>query len=300
MAIERSKQKKTSQFKRPAAETQTRLADRKDDGLHGDPHASGRVAVADNTQDPDFMTSLARGLSVMQAFSRTSPRMTPSQISTHTGLSRAAVRRCLHTLRLLGFIDVEETNQFSLSHRVLTLSHAYTTSSRLPRTAQPILEKLSGILHESCSVATLVDDELLYVARAHVSRIMTVDLAIGSRLPAYCTSMGRILLAHLPSSQLDRYFQRVTLQRRTSRTITSETKLRKVLQAVRIQGFAVVDQELEEGLRSVAVPVRAVGGEVVAALNIGAQALRMPVEEIESRFLPHLLAAANTLSQALL
>ena len=300
MAIERSKPKKTSQLKRPAAETQTRLADKKDDRLHGKSKPTGQFAVADNTQDPDFMTSLARGLSVMQAFSRISPRMTPSQISTHTGFSRAAVRRCLHTLRLLGFIDVEETNQFSLSHRVLTLSHAYTTSSRLPRAAQPILEKLSGILHESCSVATLVDDELLYVARAHVSRIMTVDLAIGSRLPAYCTSMGRILLAHLPSGQLDRYFQRVTLQRRTSRTITSETKLRKVLQAVRIQGFAVVDQELEEGLRSVAVPVRAGGGEVVAALNIGAQALRMPAEEIESRFLPHLLASADTLSQALL
>jgi IclR family transcriptional regulator, pca regulon regulatory protein len=249
--------------------------------------------------DPDFMTSLARGLSVMQAFTRTAPRMTPSQISTQTRLSRASVRRCLHTLKELGFVDVEETNQFSLSQRVLTLSHAYTSSSALPRAAQPILEKLSGVLHESCSVATLVDDELLYVARAHVSRIMTVDLAIGSRLPAYCTSMGRVLLAHLPPKQLQQYFERVELVRHTSRTIVSMTKLRKVLEKVRRKGFAIVDQELEDGLRSVAVPVRGAGDEVVAAMNIGTQAQRMPVEEVENRILPHLRKAAKSLRQAL-
>ncbi len=261
--------------------------------LHSEAKAAGKV------QDPDFMTSLARGLSVMQVFSRNSPRMTASQISAATGLSRAAVRRCLHTLRLLGYVDVEETNLFSLSHRVLTLSHAYTSSSRLPRAAQPILEKLSGVLHESCSVATLVDDELLYVARAHVSRIMTVDLGIGSRLPAYCTSMGRVLLAHLPERELDRYFEQVTLQRYTARTVVSKTRLRKILGEVRNRGFAVVDQELEDGLRSVAVPVKGAGDEVVAAMNTGTHALRLPVDEIEARILPHLLAAARNLSGAL-
>ena len=277
MSNNKSKARKNAQGKTPLAET------------HG----------SKSTPDPDFMTSLARGLSVMRAFSRNSPRMTPSQVSAATRLSRAAVRRCLHTLRLLGFVDVEETNQFSLSHRVLTLSHAYTSSSRLPRAAQPILEKLRGILHESCSVATLVDDELLYVARAHVSRIMTVDLAIGSRLPAYCTSMGRVLLAHLPAPHLDQYLRRVKLERHTVRTVTSESKLRKILETVHFQGYAVVDQELEDGLRSVAVPVRA-GREVVAALYIGTQALRMPMEEIESRILPALLQAVAKLSQALL
>jgi len=261
--------------------------------LHSEAKAAGKV------QDPDFMTSLARGLSVMQVFSRNSPRMTASQISAATGLSRAAVRRCLHTLRLLGYVDVEENNLFSLSHRVLTLSHAYTSSSRLPRAAQPILEKLSGVLHESCSVATLVDDELLYVARAHVSRIMTVDLGIGSRLPAYCTSMGRVLLAHLPERELDRYFEQVTLQRYTARTVVSKTRLRKILGEVRNRGYAVVDQELEDGLRSVAVPVKGAGDEVVAAMNTGTHALRLPVDEIEARILPHLLAAARNLSGAL-
>ena len=249
--------------------------------------------------DPDYMTSLARGLSVMQAFSRDTPRMTPSQVSAKTGLSRAAVRRCLHTLRLLGFVDIEELNQFSLSHRVLTLSHAYTSSSRLPQAAQPILERLSEILHESCSVATLVDDELLYVARAHVSRIMTVDLAIGSRLPAYCTSMGRVMLANLSPGELEGYFERVSLRKHTPRTIVSKTRLRKILEGVRLKGFAIVDQELEDGLRSLAVPVRGLENEVVAALNIGTHALRMPTEDVESRFLPHLLAAAKSLSQSL-
>ncbi len=249
--------------------------------------------------DPDFMTSLARGLRVMQAFTRSSPRMTVSQVSSKTGLSRAAVRRCLYTLSQLGFVRVEDSKFFSLSPRVLTLSHAYTSSSRLSSAAQPILENLSGVLHESCSVATLEEDDLLYVARAHVSRIMTVDLAIGSRLPAYCTSMGRVLLAHLPGDQLDSYLANVVLQRHTSRTIVSVGRLRKVLSEVQRSGFAMVDQELEEGLRSVAVPVRSAGDVVVAAMNIGAQAQRMPLDEIEKRFLPHLLEAAGNLSLAL-
>jgi len=249
--------------------------------------------------DPDFMTSLARGLSVMQAFTRVSPRMTSSQISAKTGFSRAAVRRCLHTLHKLGFVHIEEVKYFYLSPRVLTLSQAYTFSSRLPEAAQPILEKLSGELHESCSVATLDGDEILYVARAHVSRIMTVDLTIGSRLPAYCTSMGRVLLANLPQDQLDRYLQNVALVRHTARTVVSVRKLRNILSEVRLQGFAMVDQELEDGLRSVAVPIRSVGDDVVAAMNIGTQALRMPTDEIAKRFLPALLEGARELSMAL-
>ena len=276
------------------------------EGTHPGPSEKGERANAAETtlttakpNDPDFMTSLARGLSVMQAFTRRTPRMTPSQVSTRTGLSRAAVRRCLHTLHQLGFVDIEGTNQFSLSQRVLTLSHAYSSSSRLPRAAQPILETLSSCLHESCSVATLVDDELLYVARAHVSRIMTVDLAIGSRLPAYCTSMGRVLLAHLQPEQLDKYLERVALRRHTPRTIISPSRLRKILREVRLAGFAMVDQELEEGLRSLAVPVWSAENQVVAAMNIGTHAQRMPVEEINRRFLPQLQAAARELSRSL-
>jgi IclR family transcriptional regulator, pca regulon regulatory protein len=263
------------------------------------PDTSIVESPAQAAADPDFMMSLARGLTVIQAFTRDSPRMTISQVSARTNLSRAAVRRCLHTLNKLGFVHLEGGRYFSLSPRVLTLSHAYTSSSRLPSAAQPILEKLSGVVHESCSVATLDGDELLYVARAQVSRIMTVGLAIGSRLPAYCTSMGRVLLAELPPVELDRYLKRVELQRHTSRTITNAVSLRKVLADVRQSGFAMVDQELEDGLRSLAVPVRSVGDIIVAAMNIGAQAQRMPIEEVQTRFLPHLLAAAAELSTAL-
>ncbi len=245
------------------------------------------------------MTSLARGLAVIQAFTTSSPRMTISQVSVKTGLSRAAVRRCLHTLERLGFVYVGDGKYFSLSPRVLTLSHAYVSSSRLPVVAQPVLERLSAAVHESCSVATLDGDELLYVARAQVSRIMSVDLAIGSRLPAYCASMGRVLLAHLPPERLEDYLGRVVLKRHTPRTIVSAGRLRKVLAEVRRDSFAIVDQELEEGLRSLAVPVADVHGEVVAAMNIGAQAQRMPLEDLRSKFLPHLRNAARDLSLAL-
>lgn len=293
MPLESLESRKGATAAKPKAETgRTRKAAM-------DARPASPALPAASPRDPDFMTSLARGLSVMQAFSRTSPRMTVSQISAKTGLSRAAVRRCLHTLHLLGFVHSEEMKHFSLSPRVLTLSHAYTSSSRLPGAAQPILEKLSSVLHESCSVATLDGDEVCYVARAHVSRIMTVDLAIGSRLPAYCTSMGRVLLAHLPPEQLHGYFKRVALRRHTSRTIVSMSKLRKVLQDVRRNGFAMVDQELEDALRSLAVPVRDAGENVIAAMNIGTHAQRMPVDEIERRFLPQLLAAAGELSMAL-
>jgi IclR family pca regulon transcriptional regulator len=276
------------------------------DGVNRVPLEVGSAASTDRKGglegapgDPDFMTSLARGLSVIQSFTRESSRMTISQVSGKTDLSRAAVRRCLHTLKKLGFVDVEDERYFSLSPRVLALSHAYTSSGRLPSAAQPVLERLSALVHESCSVATLDGDELLYVARAHVSRIMTVDLAIGSRLPAYCTSMGRVLLGHLPAQALEEYLSRVTLRRHTSRTVVSVLMLRKLLGEVRNNGYALVDQELEEGLRSLAVPVRNADDEVVAAMNVGAQAQRMPLEELQSRFLWPLMGAAKELTLAL-
>ena len=154
--------------------------------------------------DPNFMTSLARGLIVIQAFTQQSPQMTISQLSVKTGLSRAAVRRCLYTLTKLGFAGAEDGQRYALRPRMLSLSHTYTTSSTLSTAAQPILERMSGTLRESFSVATLDGDEIVYIARTQVpSRVMAVDLHIGSRLPAYCTSMGRVLLAYLPPDQLD-------------------------------------------------------------------------------------------------
>ena len=246
--------------------------------------------------DPNFMTSLARGLLVIQSFSPQHPQMTISQLAVKTGLSRAAVRRCLYTLTKLGFAGAEDGSRYALRPRMLTLSNTYSTSSSLSTAAQPIIERMSANLRESFSVATLDGDDIVYVARANVNRVMVaVDLHIGSRLPAYCTSMGRVLLAYLPSEQLEQYLSRAVLTPHTTRTITSVDKLRLALRNVRRNGYALVDQELEVGLRSLAVPVYSPTGRVVATINLSGHAPRMPVFDMQTRFLPHLRNAAAEL-----
>jgi len=246
--------------------------------------------------DPNFMTSLARGLIVIQAFTQQHPQMTISQLSVKTGLSRAAVRRCLYTLTKLGFAGAEDGQRYALRPRMLTLSHTYTTSSALSTAAQPILERMSASFRESFSVATLDGEDIVYIARTTVPRVMAVDLHIGSRLPAYCTSMGRVLLAYLPTEQLEQYLARVDLIPHTTRTITSVEKLRLALRNVRRLGYALVDQELEVGLRSLAVPVYAPSGRVVATVNLSGNAPRMPVFEMQTQFLSTLRQAASELS----
>jgi len=246
--------------------------------------------------DPNFMTSLARGLIVIQAFSQQNPQMTISQLSVRTGLSRAAVRRCLYTLTKLGFAGAEDGSRYSLRPRLLALSHTYTASNTLTSAAQPILERMSAALRESFSVATLDGEDIVYVARTTVSRVMAVDLHIGSRLPAYCTSMGRVLLAYLSADQLEQYLERVTLAPHTPRTVTSAEKLRVLLRNVRRNGYALCDQEYEIGLRSLAVPVFSPNGRVTATINLSGNAPRISALEMQTRFLPHLRNAANELS----
>jgi IclR family pca regulon transcriptional regulator len=248
------------------------------------------------TGDPNFMTSLARGLLVIQSFTPQTPHMTISQLSVKTGLSRAAVRRCLYTLSKLGFAGAEDGSRYSLRPRMLTLSNTYSTSNSLASAAQPILERMSAAHHESFSVATLDGDDIVYIARTTVSRVMSVDLHIGSRLPAYCTSMGRILLAYLPTDQLEEYLARVVLTPHTTRTVNSIDKLRLLLRNVRRNGYALCDQEFEVGLRSLAVPVYSPSGRAVATINLSGSAPRMPVYEMQTRFLPHLRNAAAELS----
>ncbi len=242
------------------------------------------------------MTSLARGLIVIQAFTQQSPQMTISQLSIKTGLSRAAVRRCLYTLTKLGFAGAEDGSRYSLRPRMLTLSHTYTASNTLSSAAQPILERMSSALRESFSVATLDGEDIVYIARTTVSRLMAVDLHIGSRLPAYCTSMGRVLLAYLPSDQLESYLSRVVLTPYTTRTVNSIEKLRLHLRNIRRSGYAICDQEYEVGLRSLAVPVYAPSGRAVATINLSGNAQRMSVLDMQTRYLPHLRNAANELS----
>src|SRR6266571_7352896 len=179
--------------------------------------------------DPNFMTSLARGLAVIQSFSQTNSQLTISQISSKTGFSRAAVRRCLHTLVRLNFAGSDDNRNFYLRPRVLTLGHSYISSMPLAAAAQPILDHVSHTLRESCSIATLDGTEIVYIARANVTRIMSIDLGVGSRLPAFCTTMGRVLLAHLPPEEAEEVLSRIVFQRFTERTVVGVEKLRQIL-----------------------------------------------------------------------
>lgn len=260
------------------------------------PKTSPAAALEVFTGDPNFMTSLARGLIVIQAFTQQAPQMTISQLSIKTGLSRAAVRRCLYTLTKLGFAGAEDGSRYSLRPRMLTLSHTYTASNTLSSAAQPILERMSATLRESFSVATLDGEDIVYIARTSVSRVMSVDLHIGSRLPAYCTSMGRILLAYLPSEQLESYLAKVELIPYTTRTVNTIEKLRLHLRNIRRNGYSICDQEYEVGLRSLAVPVFSPSGRAVATINLSGNAQRMSVMDMQTRFLPHLRNAASELS----
>lgn len=249
----------------------------------------------DAMTDPSFMTSLARGLAVVQAFSDSRKPQTIANISQKTGIPRAAVRRCLHTLRELGYVDAE-LNNFSLRPKVLTLGYSYLSSTPLTVSAQPYLNDISRTLNESSSLAVLDDGEVLYVARAANSRVMSVALNTGSRLPAYCTSLGRVMLAYLPSDDLERYLAKTKLRAMTENTVVNQKRLREILAGVRQDGYAINDEELELGLRSIAVPVRGASGQVLAALNVGAQAARVSVKQLEKEFLPVLLRGAQELS----
>ncbi|HEX3159697.1 MAG TPA: IclR family transcriptional regulator C-terminal domain-containing protein [Gemmatimonadaceae bacterium] len=246
--------------------------------------------------DPDFMLSLARGLSVLRAFEHR-PALTTSQAAQLTGLSRATVRRCLHTLEKLGYV-APRGNAFVLRPALLTLAHAYLTGTSLAEAAQPVLQGVRDRLAESCSLGVLDGDEVVYLARAETRRIMSIALHVGSRVPAYCTSMGRVLLAHLPPAQLDAYLSGAPFPRRTPHTRATQAELRRVLAAVRRRGYALVDQELELGLRSIAVPVRDAAGEVVGAMNVGAPAARVSGREMAGRVRRELDAGARELSRA--
>lgn len=249
------------------------------------------------TGDPNFMSSLARGLAVIRAFSQQRRELTIAQLSHRTDIPRAAVRRCLYTLAKLGYVGTEDGRTYALRPRILALGHAYLSSTPLATAVQPLLDQISDELHESSSMAVLEGDEILYIARSSTTtRLMSIDLGLGSRLPAYCTSMGRVLLAELPPDDLGHYLSRVKLTRLTNRTVSSVADLKRVLAEVRRDGYAIVDQELEIGLRSMAVPVRDASGRCVAAINVGTQSARVSVAEMQARFLTPLQAAAAELA----
>ncbi len=258
-------------------------------------HTPSIAEEIDKLTDPSFMTSLARGLAVVKAFSDQRRPMTIAQLSHKTGIPRAAVRRCLYTLKQLGYAG-SEANNFFLKPKILSLGYSYLSSTPLTVSAQPCLNQVSQVLGESCSLAVFEQDEVLYISRSQTARVMSIALNAGSRLPAYCTSLGRVMLAALPAADLDAYLARVPLRPYTDRTVVSEERLREILAETAQQGFAVVEEELEIGLRSIAVPVRGATGTVMAALNVGAQATRVSRAQMEQVFLPVLLNASAELS----
>ena len=242
-------------------------------------------------RDADFVQSLERGLAVICAFDRDHAELTLSEVAATTGVTRATARRFLLTLERLGYVR-SDGRFFSLTPRVLELGYAYLSSLSLPEVAEPHLEALVAEVNESSSVSVLDGPDVVYVARVPVSRIMTVAISVGTRFPAFATSMGRVLLAGLEPAELDAYLDSVQLSRLTTRTVASVSGLRTELTKVRTQGYAIVDQELEEGLRSVAAPIRDRTGRTVAALNISAAASRNSIESIRRTLVPPLVATA--------
>ena len=223
--------------------------------------------------------------------------MSGADIAAITGLSRAAARRCLHTLQVLGYASARN-GAFELTPAVLALGQAYLDTSSIASAAQPILERVSERLQESSAVAVMDGEEIVFVARAATRRILSVEIAVGSRLPAACTASGRVLLAFGPAEIRRRFMSQVTLAARTSRTIVDKKALGAEIDRVRLQGYAIVDQELELGLRSAAVPVRRHDGVVVAALNVGVQAGRVDARTIQREFVPILREAADHIGRS--
>jgi len=254
------------------------------------------------TEQPDraseFVQSLERGLAVIRAFDAEHPELTLSEVARITGFTRATARRFLPTLVELGYMRTDG-RLFALRPRILDLGYAYLSSLSLPEVALPHMEKLVAAVHESSSVSVLDGDEVVYVARVPTKRIMTVAISVGTRFPAYATSMGRVLLAGQSDDWLDGYLATVKLRQLTARTIADPGRLREELLRVREQGWALVDQELEEGLRSVAVPIHDGAGEVAAAVNVSAHASRGSSAAIRAELLPHLLSTAALIEEDL-
>ncbi|MBA0126672.1 helix-turn-helix domain-containing protein [Haloechinothrix sp. YIM 98757] len=246
---------------------------------------------SDTERGTHRVQSLERGLAVIKAFNSGAAELTLSDVARSTGMTRAAARRFLLTLEGLGYVRTDG-KYFSLTARVLELGYSFLSSMSLPEVAQPHLERLSAEVHESSSVSILDGTDVVYVARVAVSRIMAVTINVGTRFPAHATSMGHVLLAGLDERALRSYLDEARLDRLTSRTITTPDELVTELRAVREQGWALVDQELEEGLRSIAVPIRDRGREVVAAANISSHASRTTLESMRAEVLPRLRECA--------
>jgi IclR family transcriptional regulator, pca regulon regulatory protein len=250
--------------------------------------------AAPRTRSTDFVQSLERGLAVIRAFDGDHAELSLSDVARTTGLPRAAARRFLLTLVDLGYVRTDG-KLFALRPRILELGYAYLSSIALPDVAQPHMEALVARVHESCSLSVLDNGDIIYVARVPTRRIMTVAINVGTRFPAYATSMGRVLLAGLSREDQDDYLAAADLRPLTPKTIHEAGKLRTALDRVASAGFAMVDQELEVGLRSIAVPVHDADGSVVAALNVSMHVGRGSADAARRELLPQLRETAGAI-----
>jgi IclR family transcriptional regulator, pca regulon regulatory protein len=256
------------------------------------------MSDSSDERDVGFVQSLSRGLAVIRAFDGENPELTLSEVARIAGLTRASARRFLHTLVDLGYMRTDG-RRFSLRAKILELGYAYLSSLSLPEVAMPHLEQLVEQVHESSSVSVLDGDEVVYVARVPTKRIMRIAISVGTHFPAFATSMGRVLLAGQSDDWLDGYLASAPMRPITRYTIADPARLRAELVRIRQDGWAFVDQELEEGLRSVAAPIRDGDGRVVAAMNLSAHASRGTAEQMLADFLEPLLRTAKLIEEDL-
>lgn len=245
-----------------------------------------------------FVQSFARGLSVIRAFGPTAREMTLTEVAERTGLTRAGARRILLTLQHLGYVAANE-RKFYLTPRILDLGYSYLSSMKLWDFAEPAMEDLVDKVHESCSVSVLDGTEIVYILRVPTRKIMTINLSIGSRLPAFCTSMGRVLLGDMDEAALASILNQSELKSYTKCTVTNPTRLKKIITDDHKKGWSLINQELEEGLCSIAVPLIDFSGRTIAAMNIGGNVTRTSESDLIKKVLPELQAAANKINTAL-
>lgn len=242
------------------------------------------------------MLSLARGIQVIIAFSERRSAATMSELALHTKLDRAVVRRCLYTLAHLGMVE-QVGRKFRLTPQVLSIGHAYFSSAEIVLKGQPLLDELGEKVHTNCALALLSDDEVLYLARSQSKRLLEQSLGLGSRLPAYCTSLGRVLLAHLGDDELDAYFERTQLTLYTEFTSIDEQKLRHILKRVKQDGYAIVEQEMALGLTGISIPIRTNKLDQLLALSVTVNPKYVHNTEIKRKYMPDMLELATQMEQ---
>ncbi|OYU26134.1 MAG: IclR family transcriptional regulator [Burkholderiales bacterium PBB2] len=245
-----------------------------------------------------YVQSFARGLSVIRAFDASAPRQTLTEVARRCGMTRAGARRILLTLETLGYVK-SDGRLFALTPKILDLGFAYLSSQPLWQFAEPVMQQLAAELGESVSAAVLEGQDIVYVLRVPARKIMSINLGVGSRLPAWCTSMGRVLLASLPPPALESQLSQVQIAPLAGRTVANLPDLRERIQQAGRQGWCLVNQELEDGLVSLAAPITDRNGHVIAALNVGSQVNRRAPDQLLAHTLPRLLDAAGQISRLL-